>query len=82
MFNPKDSHLGSSLQVKEWQEQLLQQLGAETCERLRQRGARKMGQEKRVKMAKEVEGRMGMNMESWLMEYTSVCSFLGVYIYI
>lgn len=51
-------------QVKEWQQQLLQQLGAETCERLRQRGVRKMGQEKRkVKVAKEVQGGMGMNIK-------------------
>lgn len=54
----------SSWQVKEWQQQLLQQLGAETCERLRQRGVRRMGQEKRkVKVAKEVQGGMGMNIK-------------------
>ena len=34
-------NLLSPLQVKEWQQQLLQQLGSETCERLRRRGQRK-----------------------------------------
>lgn len=53
--NRKTLMNASREEVKEWQQQLLQQLGAETCERLRQRGARKMGQEKRtVKVAKEV----------------------------
>ena len=34
-------------QVKAWQEQLFQQLGAETCEFLRKRGEKKMVKEKR-----------------------------------
>ncbi|CAL1168429.1 unnamed protein product [Cladocopium goreaui] len=55
MENRKTLMNASPEEVKEWQQQLLQQLGAETCERLRQRGVRKMGQEKRkVKVAKEV----------------------------
>ncbi|CAK9005833.1 Hypothetical protein (Fragment) [Durusdinium trenchii] len=42
LVGPRLRGLSTSSEVKEWQQQLLQHLGAETCELLRKRGQRKL----------------------------------------
>ena len=56
---------GAGCQVKEWQQQLLQQLGAETCELLRKRGLKKAQAAKsRVALKSQTAEAKGLGVDS------------------